>query len=194
MGLSFFDAGLRRVRSPRTKARILGIAVACGLSVLLGVVIGAMGQMRVPEQQSVRLSSAPERQGGGADDAQRGTSTSGAEAPTAEAPPREPVGEPAPALITRGVTVQVLNAARSRGTTARVVELLRRAGLDVVVVNPAAVRYRATTVFWSRAEGREAAVTLAERYGWKAAHKPGNLSGSVTMHVVVGLDEVRAAA
>ena len=195
MGLSFFDAGFRRVRSPRTRARILGIVVACALSVLLGVVIGAMGQLRVPEQQSVRLSSAPDRQERRAAAGQEGeTSTSAAEAPAREATPGVQADEPAGALVTRGVTVQVLNAARSRATTFRVVERLRRAGLNVVVVNPAAVRYRATTVFWSRAAGKAAAVGLAERYGWRAAHKPRNLSGSVTMHVVVGIDELHATA
>jgi hypothetical protein len=173
----------------------MGIAVACGLSVLLGIGIGVMGQRRFPEQQSVRLSSAPERRDRAtAEEAEQEASTGPAETPPSEAPPRESAGEPGRALITRGVTVQVLNAARSGAATSRVVRLLRRAGLNVVVVNPAAVRYRATTVLWSRAEGRPAATALAERYGWRAAHKPRNLSGSVTMHVVVGLDEIRSPA
>ena len=190
MGLSFLDAGLRRVRGPRTKAKIVGAAAACSLSVLLGIGIGVMGQRRVPEQQSVRLSSAPERRDRATE---QETSTGPTETPPSQAPPRESAGEPGRALITRGVTVQVLNAARSRAVTSRVVRRLRRAGLNVVVVNPAAVRYRATTVLWSRAEGRPAAAALAERYGWRAAHKPRNLSRSVTIHVVVGTDEMRRA-
>ena len=70
----------------------------------------------------------------------------------------EPAGRPADkseaALITRGVSVRVLNAARSRSTTLGVVGRLRRAGLDVAVIAPAAVRYRRTTVLWSRAASR----------------------------------------
>jgi hypothetical protein len=211
LGLSFFDAGLRRVRRPGTRAKILGTAAACGLSVLLGVAIGAMGQMRVAPRESVELSSAPERakpdatpepsarrEANSADD----TSASSPESP--ETPPAskladkaKPAGKrvdkPTPSLTTRGVSVQVLNAARSRSTTLGVVGRLRRAGFNVAVINPAAVRYRRTTVFWSRAAGKPAAVALAERYGWKAAHKPRNLSRSVTIHVVVGTDEMRGA-
>ena len=191
---------------------ILGTAAACGLSVLLGLGIGSMGQMRVAPQESVELSSDPERAKlEPTPEPSAGPESNGvgatAASPPAErsktAPPGKPAGKPEharkpagkaePALVTGGVSVQVLNAARSRPTTLGVARRLRRADFDVAVINPAAVRYRRTTVFWSRAAGKPAAVALAKRYGWKAAHKPRNLSRSVTIHVVVGTDEMRRA-
>jgi len=164
--------------------------------------------MRVASHESVELSSAPER---AKPDAVRGPANGEtrsaeansegppaderSEAPPAEAaPPAEETNDkPAPALITRGVSVQVLNAARSRSTTLGVAGRLGRAGFHVGVINPAAVKYRRTTVFWSRAAGMPAAVALAKRNEWRAAHKPRNLSRSVTLHVVVGTDEMRRA-
>ena len=126
--------------------------------------------------------------------------------------PREPLREPAgrstiedvatkarptaadAPLVTRGITVQVLDAAGSDEAAARVARRLRRLGFDVVVVHDASVLYDRTTVFWSAPRFRTAAARLAARFGWRSHAQPDNLSRSVSLHVVVGRDEARAHA
>lgn len=93
-------------------------------------------------------------------------------------------------LITEGITVQVLNATEVEGAEEEMSARLERVGFDVVAVTAAATRYTETHVFWSDADSREAAVRLAARFGWVALPKPDNLSGEVSVHVVVGEDEV----
>lgn len=93
-------------------------------------------------------------------------------------------------LITKDVTVQVLNASSASGAGDAMSQRLADLGFEVVVVSTASSRYTETTVFWSRLATREVAVRLAARYGWVALSKPGNLSGDVSIHVVVGEDEV----
>ena len=92
-------------------------------------------------------------------------------------------------LITRGVTVQVLNGTRVGKADDRMVDRLLDLGYHVLAVHRSAKRYRETTVYWSRRNGRKAAEALARRFGWVSARKPNNLSASVTTHVVVGRDE-----
>jgi hypothetical protein len=92
-------------------------------------------------------------------------------------------------LITKDVTVQVLNASSASNAGDVMAQRLADLGFEVVVVSPASGRYTETTVFWSRADSREVAVRLASRFGWVALPKPGNLSGEVSIHVVVGEDE-----
>ena len=92
-------------------------------------------------------------------------------------------------LITEGITVQVLNSTESSAALDRVVERLQRLGFAVTSIESAAGSYEVTTVFWSYPEARAAASRLADRLQWEARPKPGNLSASVSMHVVVGSDE-----
>ncbi|MGH2729545.1 MAG: LytR C-terminal domain-containing protein [Actinomycetota bacterium] len=66
---------------------------------------------------------------------------------------------------------------------------LEELGFRIATVTVAATPYSETTVFWSRADTREAAVKLAAKFGWVALPKPDNLSGEVSIHVVVGEDE-----
>jgi hypothetical protein len=96
----------------------------------------------------------------------------------------------ASALVTRGVTVQVLNATKARRADNRAAQQLRSLGLRVVAVNDAVKIYDKTTVFWSKPAGREAARALADRFSWKADRRPRNLNPKITIHVVVGRDEV----
>lgn len=109
-------------------------------------------------------------------------------------PSEEPAETPTPQaeepLITEGITVQVLNATDSADADDRMADKLSKLGFTVVAVESASSRYDATTVFWSTEEAKEAAQRLADRFGWVAEAKPENLSTTVSLHVVVGADEV----
>jgi hypothetical protein len=98
-------------------------------------------------------------------------------------------GEPEPELITEGISIQVLNATRTSGAATDVAARLADLGFEIAVVGEAASTYERTTVFWSSTGSRDAARALAGRLGWRAAPAPANLSRSVPVHVVVGLDE-----
>jgi hypothetical protein len=111
-------------------------------------------------------------------------------APTPKkAPKPEPTKEPRRPLITDGVSVQVLDAAEAMAATDALVERLERLGFEIAVVGSASRLYDETTVFWSSADSQEAGEALAERFGWLSEPKPGNLSSSVDLHLVVGGDE-----
>jgi hypothetical protein len=156
---------------------VAGIVAACTLSVAVGVAIGALGRTSVAPERSVGPAPPSERVSDPAD--------------PAGAPAEEPRAQPPPRLVTRGVSVQVLNATRARRADERMAARLRRLGFRVAATNPAAVLYERTTVFWSKRAGERAAVALARRFGWRAAPKPRNLKASVVIHVVVGRDEAQ---
>ena len=110
--------------------------------------------------------------------------------PKKEKPPK-PAETPAEEeLITDGVTLQVLNASGSPGAAEPVATKLGDLGFEVVAVVEAAKIYEETTVFWSSEESRAAAEALAGRFDWIVEGKPENLSADVSVHVVVGRDEV----
>jgi LytR cell envelope-related transcriptional attenuator len=119
--------------------------------------------------------------------------------PSAEATPVEPEETPdggdeetedrQPSLITEGMSVQVLNGTNVTGADQAMAGRLQELGYQVVNVVPASISYAETTVLWSYAESEEAAVRLAERFGWQVKPKPDNLSTQVALHVVVGADE-----
>jgi hypothetical protein len=95
---------------------------------------------------------------------------------------------PEEALITEGVTIQILNGTTSALAGTDMSDELSKLGFDVVVVNEASKAYPLTTVFWSADASREAAQALAARFDWVAEEKPSNLTDSVSLHVVVGED------
>jgi LytR cell envelope-related transcriptional attenuator len=119
--------------------------------------------------------------------------------PSAEATPVEPEETPdegggetedrQPPLITEGITVQVLNGTDVTGADQDMAGRLQELGFQVMNVVPASIAYAETTVLWSYAESEEAAMRLAERFGWQVKPKPDNLSTQVALHVVVGSDE-----
>jgi hypothetical protein len=118
----------------------------------------------------------------------------GSPAPTTAATPTAessstPAAREGRGLQTKGVTVQVLNATTDRKADNRMAHRLRGLGYDVVAIHPASRIYGKTTVFWSHSEDKDASIRLATQFKWPAEHKPRNLSGSVTAHVVVGQDE-----
>jgi hypothetical protein len=108
--------------------------------------------------------------------------------PTTESSPTVVVSD-GRGLQTKGVTLQVLNATTDRKADNRMAQRLRGLGYEVVAIHPASRIYRKTTVFWSHSEDKDASIELAKHFSWPAEHKPRNLSGSVTAHVVVGEDE-----
>jgi hypothetical protein len=99
--------------------------------------------------------------------------------------PREPQVE----LITEGISIQVLNATQTSGAATRIATRLSDLGFEIAAVGEAASIYRRTTVFWSSPDSEDAARALARRLGWRRDPAPANLSRSVPVHVVVGLDE-----
>lgn len=93
------------------------------------------------------------------------------------------------ALITDGMTVQVLNGSNDAAADDAMASKLAGLGYQVIAIDGSSVRYTKTTVLWSYAESREAAEALAQHFGWRVEPKPDNLSTSVAMHVIVGDDE-----
>ena len=152
------------------------------------VAVDALGRDAIepPEPQAVSNGEDPQRDG--SDD---GPAPDERPSPSPSATPAERPGSDdrvKPKLITRDVTVQVLNGTASPGLEQRMADRLDRLGFDVVSIE-SSTPYAQTTVFWSAPEFEAAATSLAERFGWAAAPKPANLSAEVSLHVVVGADE-----
>jgi len=107
-----------------------------------------------------------------------------------EEPSPEPTDEDEPQpLITEGITIQVLNGSQDPAADDAMADRLEGLGFEIVAVEASSATYERTTVFWSYPEARDAAERLADRFGWVADEKPGNLSDTVALHVVVGRDE-----
>lgn len=96
---------------------------------------------------------------------------------------------PTPALITEGITVQVLNGTASSAADDAMADRLAGLGFQIIAIGDATT-YAQTTVFWSYPEAQPAAEALAARFRWRVAPKPENLSSQVDMHLVVGADYV----
>ena len=117
----------------------------------------------------------------------------------ATATPSSPPPPPAPPttaaddevkLVTDGVTIQVLNGTAQPAAADDMAERLTGLGFQVVAVEESSRIYPTTTVCWSTTDARVAAERLARRFDWVAEQKPANLSAEVSLHVVVGGDEV----
>lgn len=93
-------------------------------------------------------------------------------------------------LITDGINVQVLNSTADTSVDDAMAERLTGLGFTVEAIDDASRTYQRTVVFWSFPEAQKAAERLAARFGWDVEAKPANLSETVALHVVVGLDEV----
>jgi hypothetical protein len=92
-------------------------------------------------------------------------------------------------LITEGINVQILNGSGVAGAEEAMDSRLSDLGFEIAAVGQASKEYERTTVFWSFASSKKAAKALAARFGWVAELKPENLSASVAIHVIVGVDE-----
>lgn len=121
---------------------------------------------------------------GAATDGTTGTPTDPATGADTEAP-TEPQFEPG------DITIQVLDAVGDGGSThGAVLDCLGAAGYDDLIPNSASRIYASTTVFFTPGEENQAmAQQVAATLGVGAVEeKPGNLSDSVPVHVVVGED------
>jgi hypothetical protein len=93
-------------------------------------------------------------------------------------------------LITKGISVQVLNGTSDPSAARTMADELSGLGFTIIAVEDSSQPYAQTTVFWSTDASQDAAVALAESNGWVAEPKPANLADTVSIHVVVGADEV----
>jgi hypothetical protein len=148
---------------------LVAIALGCGLA------IGYLGSPASSNATSIKGAS----DGGDSEEASRGEQTTS----------RDGAGGGS-GLITKGVTVQVLNASGRGKTDNPVIDDLRELGYQIVAVNPAAKIYDKTTVFWSERSGKEASQALADHFDWKSGPSPNTLTSSVVTHIVVGRDEI----
>jgi hypothetical protein len=105
-----------------------------------------------------------------------------------KSPKASPQASPTANLITQGITVQVLNGTNDPSADDRMANKLTKLGYQVIAISPASIAYSQTTVYWAVADAKPAAQALAQRFGWVAEPKPGNLSNQVDLHVVVGAD------
>lgn len=92
-------------------------------------------------------------------------------------------------LITEGVTVQVLNGTSDAEADDRVAEQLEHLGYKIEAINPYLARPD-TIVFFSSKESQKAAEALAEHFEWPVQPKPEDLSSEVSIHIIVGADEL----
>ncbi len=91
-------------------------------------------------------------------------------------------------LITKGITVQVLNGTGVTNLAQTWADRLTRLGFTVVAVQTGLAEPH-TTVYWATPKGKPAAKALAAHFGWRAAPAPPSLSSSVDVHVDIGADE-----
>lgn len=169
-------------------ALTVAVALVCGLAIgLLGDnTVGDSPRPADPAEQPAAAPSDDESPSPGQESIPSGNAEDNTAAPTSGVVASDAsTGD----LITDGITVQVLNASGERRADNRVADRLEELGFEIVAVNPAAKVYRETTVFWSKAAGRNASRALADHFSWRARPRPKNLSKSVTTHVVVGRDE-----
>lgn len=100
-----------------------------------------------------------------------------------------PTKDPAVQLITEGISIQVLNATDNPDADELMVDRLTKLGFHISSVDSASRTYSRTTVFYSNDAAIEAGEALAARFGWLVEEKPANLSDTVDLHVIVGVDE-----
>ena len=160
------------------------VAVVAGVAVWIAV--GALG--RVQLDASPPPAASPTEPASPEPTPSPSPSPSGDRTPRPPDKPDKPQG-PEVELITEGVSVQVLNATTTSGAATEIATRLSDLGFEIAAVGEAASVYRQTTVFWSSTASEDAAKALARRFGWRRDPAPENLSRSVSVHVVVGLDE-----
>ena len=97
-----------------------------------------------------------------------------------------------PGLVTQGITVQVLNGTGGvEGAAEAMADRLAQLGYHVEAVTDG-LTVSQSVVYWSAEDSREAAIALAEHFGWIAGPAPSNLSGEVDLHVIVSAGDAGA--
>ena len=169
----------------------LWVLIAAVTGVAVWFVVAAIGGEQAQRPVAAETDSEPQTE--------PEPTVSGARVAKVEEPPEtpEPAKTAAPKernikLVTDGVTVQVLNGTVRPDSAQVVAERLSGLGYSIVAVEESSRAYSETTVFWATAGSREAAVALADHFGWVAQPKPANLADTVSLHVVVGADEAPA--
>ena len=163
------------------------IAVVAGIAVWF--IVGALGATDIQRPIAATRDKAdrpvPEPTVSGIQIAATPETPRPAPTPTeAEAPPEDVE------LITEGISVQVLNGTSDPAAARTMADELSDLGFAIIAVEDSSQPYAQTTVFWSTDASQDAAVALAESNGWVAEPKPANLADTVSIHVVVGADEV----
>jgi hypothetical protein len=179
--------------------------LAAGIALVAAVAAAfwGLGQVQSPgdpvieETAASPTEDAPEESGETADPTPEAEETEEAEAEEEATP--EPVAddgdgaaeedEAEQAVDPSTISLQILDAAGDGGTRAsHAGEILRADGYRIVAERRAVRGYERTTVFHS--QGHEAAARqIADDHGYTVVEpNPGNLSGSVNVHVVVGED------
>lgn len=105
--------------------------------------------------------------------------------------PKEDETKSKPQLITEGVSVQVLNGTTDPEADDRVAEQLEHLGYQIEAINPYLARSD-TILYFSSEESRAAAEALAAHFEWPVQPKPEDLSPEVSIHIIVGADELVA--
>jgi hypothetical protein len=116
--------------------------------------------------------------------------TTATPSPSAKPSP-SPKPSPSDALITKGITMQVLNASSDSDADDRVAARLEKLGFEVVTVEDSLSSFSETHVYWAKPGAQDAARALADKMGWIAEAQPDDLSLSaeVDLHILVGDDE-----
>lgn len=109
--------------------------------------------------------------------------------PTPKASP-SPKPSPSESLITKGVTLQVLNASGDSDADDRIADRLDQLGFEVVTVEDSLSDLTETHVYWAHPGAQAAARALAKKMGWIAEAQPSelSLSAEVDLHILVGAD------
>lgn len=165
------------------------VMIAAAVIVAVYIAVDAVGKddTKIPVARS---SSTPQTQE--TVEEPESTPTAEPEPNESESPEPDESDKPKPddELITKDITVQVLNGTAATDADDRMADRLSSLGYEVVAIEGSSKQYSVTTVFWSFPAAQEAAERLAAKFGWSAAPKPSNLSSTVDLHVVVGSDEV----
>jgi hypothetical protein len=121
-------------------------------------------------------------------------------------PARTPTPEPSPTpkrkrrekereergLITQGITVQVLNGTGGvEGAAEAMADRLAQLGYHIEAVTTG-LTVSQSVVYWSTEDSRDAALALAEHFGWIAGPAPSSLSDEVDLHVIVSAGDAGA--
>lgn len=171
---------------------VIGAVVVAALWIGLGAIVGGGGG---PSHHASAAAVSPKPSVTETPSETPSTSPTREVTPTPQVtrkPKPKPKPTKKPALITKGVSVQVLNATGVTEAGQRMADRLASEGFQIVAVGSAFGHYTKTTVFWATPSAKPAAEALAGHFGWEEGPKPANLSSTVDVHVIVGDDEANS--
>ena len=92
-------------------------------------------------------------------------------------------------LIIQGVSVQVLNGTDDVDADDRLAGELESLGFEIAAVNRY-VKSKKTVVYWSSGASQAAAEAIGDRFDWEVEPKPEELSSEVSVHILIGADQL----